>query len=83
MGTHKDEKRFFIMCEHRPERRTCRYCKYNHDPNFFDYGCAYPEPVGENVRIDMKKYKHWKRTTGKCSIFKAISIDWTPITTED
>lgn len=71
------------MCEHRPERRTCRYCKYNHDPNFFDYGCAYPEPVGEKVRIDMKKYKHWKRTTGKSDIFKAVSIDWTPITTED
>lgn len=71
------------MCKHRPERLTCRYCKYSRDPNLSDSGCTYPEPTGEKVPIDMKKYKRWKRTTGKRVLYKDIDIDWTPITTED
>lgn len=69
------------MCKHRPERIVCKYCKYSHDPNMNDGCCNYPEPVGEKVPIDMKKYSHWKRTTGRRAPYKAIDIDWTPIIT--
>jgi len=71
------------MCKHRPERLTCRYCKYSYNPNLFDSGCFYPEPVGEKMPIDMKNYRHWKRTTGKRAPYRAVDIDWIPIEKED
>lgn len=67
------------MCNIYPKRKTCRYCKYNHDPNYFDYGCAYPEPAGASVPIDLPKYRKWKATTGKMQLYKNIDINWSPV----
>lgn len=67
------------MCNIYPDRKTCRYCKYSRNPNFFDTGCAYPEPVGASVPIDLPKYRKWKATVGKVQPYKNIDINWSPV----